>query len=414
MQAKRNDAPRRRAVPRHRGIYYRPRPDGKIAPPYEIFYVDSTGKQRWETIDGTLEDAEARRADLRIRRRRGERIAPARQTFEEYAREWLARQDVRPRTHELYVWALERHLLPRLGNRQLAQITPEDVATLIADMRKSGLKGWTITSALRPLSIICGEAARRGRIASNPVSQLDRRERPKHDDQRDKRILSLAEMRALVELADSDEYRALFELLLAGGLRIGEALGLSVADLDTRHSVVRIEYQLGRDGTRQPLKTDESRRAVDIPPQLMRKLLTIIDDRGARFTPNALVFASRTGTGLERKVAREAVNRAARAAKLAKPHPTLHDLRHTHASMLIAMDFSVVDVQRRLGHRRPDITLRVYAHEWKYRDAQRSRIGEQLGKLFTGRDSKALETVANRAAEVSGRRLALPQGRCAP
>jgi integrase len=194
------------------------------------------------------------------------------------------------------VWALERHLLPRLGNRQLAQITPEDVARLIADMRKSGLKSWTITSALRPLSIIYGEAARRGRIASNPVSQLDRRERPKHDDQRDKRILSLAEMRALVEHADSDEYRALFELLLAGGLRIGEALGLSVADLDTRHSVVRIEYQLGRDGTRQPLKTDESRRAVDIPPQLMRKLLTIIDDRGARFTPNALVFVSRTAT----------------------------------------------------------------------------------------------------------------------
>src|SRR6266480_6510587 len=58
MQTQRNRAPRRKAVPRHRGIYYRPRPDGKIAPPYEIFYVDSTGKQRWETIDGTLEDAE--------------------------------------------------------------------------------------------------------------------------------------------------------------------------------------------------------------------------------------------------------------------------------------------------------------------------------------------------------------------
>src|SRR5215218_4859976 len=184
MQTKRNRA-RRKAVPRHRGIYYRPRVDGKIAPPYEVFYVDSAGKQRWETIDGSLEDAEARRADLRLRRRKGERIAPTRQTFEEYARYWLDRQHVRPRTHELHVWALERHLLPRFGQRQLAQITSDDVAAFIADMRKSGLKGWTITSALRPLSIICGEAARKGYIAANPVSQLDRRERPKHDDQRD-------------------------------------------------------------------------------------------------------------------------------------------------------------------------------------------------------------------------------------
>lgn len=119
-------------------------------------------------------------------------------------------------------------------------------------MRKQGLKGWTITSALRPLSIILGEAARKGHVAANPISQLDRRERPKHDDEREKRILALDEMRALLEHAGCDEYRALFELLLTGGLRIGEALGLTVADLDTRHSVIRVEYQLGRDGTRSP------------------------------------------------------------------------------------------------------------------------------------------------------------------
>jgi integrase len=59
-----------------------------------------------------------------------------------------------------------------------------------------------------------------------------------------------------------------------------------------------------------------------------------------------------------RKVAREALNRAVKLADLATPKPTLHDLRHSHASMLIAMDFSVVDVQRRLGHRKPDTTLR--------------------------------------------------------
>ena len=403
MQTKRNRA-RRKAVPRHRGIYYRPRVDGKIAPPYEVFYVDSAGKQRWETVDGSLEDAEARRADLRLRRRKGERIAPTRQTFEEYARHWLDRQHVRPRTHELHVWALERHLLPRFGQRQLAQITSDDVAAFIADMRKSGLKGWTITSALRPLSIICGEAARKGYIAANPVSQLDRRERPKHDDQRPKRILTLEEMQAILDHADSEEYRCLLELMLTGGVRIGEALGLAVCDLDRKHSVVRVECQLGRDGTRTPLKTEESQRAIDIPPQLIRRLLALAAARGSLFDPGTLVFASRSGSGLERKVAREALKRACNAAKILPPEPTLHDLRHSHASMLIAMDVSVVDVQRRLGHRKPDTTLRVYAHEWKYREARRSQIGQQLGRLFDERT--ALPAPAAREA-----RLALPPAR---
>jgi hypothetical protein len=50
--------------------------------------------------------------------------------------------------------------------------------------------------------------------------------------------------------------------------------------------------------------------------------------------------------------------------------------------MLIALDCNLVDVQRRLGHRKPDTTLRVYAHEWKYREAQRSQVGARLARLF--------------------------------
>lgn len=97
------------------------------------------------------------------------------------------------------------------------------------------------------------------------------------------------------------------------------------------------------------------------------------------------MFASRNGTGIERKVAREALKRAVKVAGIAAPEPSLHDLRHSHASMLIALDVPLVDVQRRLGHRKPDTTLRVYAHQWKEREARRSQIGQQLGQLFDER-----------------------------
>jgi integrase len=382
MQGKRNRWVRRRPVPRRPGIYYRPGPDGKVRPPYEITFFDSTGTRRWQTVDGSLDQAEAKRAELTLRRRRGARVEPTKQTFEQYARDWLARQNCRPRTHEVLVWALEQHLIPYFGRQRLDRIDVEQVAAFIAAMQRKKLRGSTINTALRPLSAMLGQAARRGRIPTNPVAQLERGERPKLDDQRRKRILTLDEMQRLIAAADSDAYRCLLELMLTGGLRIGEALGLTVADLDREHALVRVEYQLGRDGIRTPLKTEESRRTIDIPPALMRRLLALLTARGSRFDPDALVFANRTGGGLERKVAREALKRAATAAGLAAPMPTLHDLRHSHASMLIALDVPVVEVQRRLGHRKPDTTLRVYAHQWKEREARRSQVGQQLGQLF--------------------------------
>jgi integrase len=233
------------------------------------------------------------------------------------------------------------------------------------------------------LSIILAQAARKGRIPVNPISQLERGERPKTDDQRPHRILTLEEMQALIAHADSDRYRCLLELLLTSGLRIGEALGLTLADLDTDRNLIRIECQLGRDGSRTPLKTPESRRTLDIPAQLMRRLLTLITERGDRFNPHTLVFATANGSGLQRKTVRAALNRAATAAGLTAPKPTLHDLRHSHASMLIALNYNLVDIQHRLGHRKPDTTLKIYTHQWKQHDAEQSRIGQHLDTLFT-------------------------------
>src|SRR6266545_4293748 len=385
MQAKGNPRPRRRPVARHPGIYYRPRPGGKVAPPYEIRYLDSSGKRRWAVVHGSIQDAKAKRAELLLRRRRGERNEPTRQTFEQYAWAWLERQPGRARTREVHSWALREHLIPYFGRRRLNQISVDDVAGFIAAMRRKGLRGSTTLTTLRPLSKILAHAARRGAIPVNPCSQLERGERPKLDDQRPKRILTLEEMRSLIAPADGEQYRCLLELLLAAGLRIGEALGLVVCDLDRTHSLLRVECQLGRDGQRTPLKTAEAQRTIDIPPQLMHRLFALVEERRQLFNPGALVFASRNETGLVRKVAREALKRAGKAARLALPAPTLHDLRHSHASMLIALDVPLVDVQRRLGHRKPDTTLRIYAHQWKEREARRSQVGRQLGQLFDER-----------------------------
>jgi integrase len=137
------------------------------------------------------------------------------------------------------------------------------------------------------------------------------------------------------------------------------------------------------------LKTAEARRSLDIPESLMKQLLELAEQHRSLFDPHALVFQSRNSTGLERKTCREALKRAAKAANLQLPHPTLHDLRHTHASMLIALGCSLADVQHRLGHRKPDTTLRIYTHQWSYHQSQRSTIGQQLATLFNSEPQTA-------------------------
>src|SRR5687767_6011097 len=89
--------PRRTAVPKHSGIYFRVGANGKRR--YEITYTDSEGKRRWKVVDGGLSAAITAREELRGRIRKGERVVPTRMTVAEVAEAWFASQaNLRPRT----------------------------------------------------------------------------------------------------------------------------------------------------------------------------------------------------------------------------------------------------------------------------------------------------------------------------
>src|SRR5438874_6733449 len=96
---------RRVAVKGHRGVYYRVSANGRRV--YEITYVDSEGRRRWQVVPGNLAHAEVALEEVRGRRRRGERVAPSRARVEEVAPKWLdAQVQLRPATRGTYEWAL--------------------------------------------------------------------------------------------------------------------------------------------------------------------------------------------------------------------------------------------------------------------------------------------------------------------
>jgi integrase len=409
MRKDRTIPARRVKVEKRRGIYYRDTTSGRR---YEITYLDSTGRRRWQTIAGGLRDAEAALDEIKTRLRRGERIALTNARLAQYATTWLdgQRGRLRPKTVTTYETALNRHVLPRLGRLKLTEITEDDIAVLIAEMRegvyyelrdgrlvklrrKGGFTPWTIRGTLSPLSALLAHAARRGLVPVNVVSRLERGERPATTE-KEKRVVTSDEIRALLE-ACTPKYRPIIATGVGTGLRLGELLGLVWADIDFEAGFVRVRKQLDLKGARVDPKTPKAVRDVVLSPQLGRVLR---EHKAAAFAhgrakPGDPVFASEAGTPLERRnVSERGLGEAIERARLddpAQPKITMHSLRDTFASHLILdLGLDVVQVSRQLGHSKPSITANTYARLFDH-----SRHAEAIRSAMAASDFGAsLET----------------------
>jgi integrase len=382
-----------------RGIFKRQTRTGQTR--YEVSYLDSDGRQRWRTIT-TLAEARRLRAELVTRVASGERVAPSKITFAEFADDWLAQQQtrLRPTTHRLYGSYLRHQINPRLGARKISTITVDDVAALIADMeqgwryqerggRLTRVQGkpfaaWTIRGVLVVLGRVLGRAARLGVINSNPVRRLEQEERPKSE----RREFPSFDRDAIGKLIASTpkRYRTLIAVSVLTGIRQGEAIGLRWQDVDIKAGLLRIRYQLDRTGRLVEPKTAAARRDVPIPPSLGRMLAV---QKQAAFAkghskPTDFVFCSETGASQNhRNITRRGLEKAVANGQL--PKIRWHDLRHIAASALIAEGASVPHVSRVLGHATPAITLAIYAHEFaraEHADRTRERMEVAFGALL--------------------------------
>lgn len=358
---------------REPGIYVRRSADGSEA--FEIGWRDAQGVQRWRRVRGGLKAARAELATAHAGRARGERVtADPRLTFDQAADAWWEARAVklRPSTQARYRSDLV-HVRGVFGRRRLTDVSPADVAAYVTAKQRAKLKGWTIKGQVGVLSAVYSYAARHlGFAGVNPASLLDRVERPSLDDERPKRILSADELGRLLA-AVSTPHRLMFALAAETGARKAEVLGLTWADVDTAEATVAFTHQLDRSGVRQPLKTKRSRRTLEVTAELAAKLREhrVASLRSGR---HDLVFTSRTGAPhdhrnvarvLERATVKAGLEAVERDGVVVEHAPTMHSLRHTHGSALIAAGWDIEEVSARLGHADVATTMRVYVHEYE-------------------------------------------------
>jgi integrase len=279
--------PGRRPHPRRvrvaESVYQRvDRESGKpVAGKYEFTYRDATGRQVWQTSKGdTKADAKAERAELLARMHRGERVERTSMTVGEVARLWLERgtgQKGRwaPSTLEGYERIVRRHIERSTDSSQkplatvkLRELSIDRVARW-SQANERALAPTTAVIALVALNQVCRYAVRRGWLAANPVGKLEAAEKP-HWTPKRSAILEPDQLALLLEYAGS--HRLLFEFLAYTGLRIGEALGLTWADIDHQAGLIRVHRQLSRHREHAPLKTEAGRREVILAPTLAKSL----------------------------------------------------------------------------------------------------------------------------------------------
>jgi integrase len=227
-------------------------------------------------------------------------------------------------------------------------------------------------------------------VGINPVSLLDRVERPSNDDEKPKRILSADELDRLLHALEK-EWRPLFALAAETGARLAEVLGLVWEDADLDAATITFRYQLDRKGQRVPLKTRRSRRVLEVTPALvstLRRLKIASAHSGA----HDFIFTTRNGTAhdhrnvggrvLARAVKRAGLEAIERDGALVLPAPTFHALRHSHASALIAAGWDIAEVSGRLGHSSIATTQRIYVHQFdaaRRSDDRRNRLAALYG-----------------------------------
>lgn len=323
------------------------RPDGQ----WRARYRDEAGRehakhfarkvdaQRWldtvtaSVVSGTYVDPKAGRV-----------------TLEAYAKQWRATLVHRDNYLRIIDNALDLHIVPRLGGRRIASLRRSDAQGLVSALAAEHSAN-SVHNIYRVLSQVMDAAVDDRLIPASPCNRVKLPSRPTHEVKP-----PTPEEVAALALGIGARQRAVVVLLAGTGLRISEALGLQVGDVDFLRGTLRVERQRdGRTNLLTPPKTRSSVRTVPVGRVVVDELAAHLAAYPA--ADDGSIFTDDRG----RALTYEAWKPIWRAAK---PVCKTHDLRHYAASALIAGGASVKQVQMILGHASAAVTLGVYAHLW--------------------------------------------------
>ena len=322
---------------------------GKYGNSYQVKWRRKDGTQGSKTFH-TKKDAEHFHAkvvlddgDLRGVTRSREKV-----TFAEVCTNWLKARGHRhaPATAKRRDQVLRLHVLPHLGHMPIRSIRLSHIREIVASWEREQMTAATIRTHMNYMRPVFKLAIQDDIISKDPTTglQLPPLRHGKGT------ILDPEQCRTLLSAAPDGYWRA-FHILLATGLRIGEFMDLTVGDVDFTRRVLVVKESKTETGKREIYLSDN-----DV--EVLRQQIATLGEESNK--PDVILFRSTEGNKLVyRNFSQRVLKKVIISTGL--PHFTFHDLRKTHATMLVAAGYDPKVVQQRMGHANIETTLKFYA-----------------------------------------------------
>jgi len=297
--------------------------------------------------------------------------------FATYARRWLenAKAVKSLNTRQMYFNAIEKHIIPSIGDMYFSEITLTDLQRIINDRAEKYETCNKIRLTLRQIfSAAIDEGIKTNVKATKLVLP------PKKVNE--KRPLTKEEKDAIFKADFTDEQRIFVHLLYYTGIRREEALALTVKDLDFESKKISIRKTIIFDHNAPVLvemtKTSSSTRKVQIPTEFLQELALYSENKNILFTPPKFKRDEYMSLSSYVKFWNGIIKKLLPLAPSAETL-TAHIFRHNFATMLVYSGISIKKAAEIMGHSNTQMIMQIYAHV----DEDQERTAEKIDSIFS-------------------------------
>jgi integrase len=332
-------------------------------------------KRKWHSFKGTKREAQVECARLIGEHKAGRiNLAPNRTTVGEFLVRWLdqMRAQLTPRSHERYSEIVTKNIMPLIGNLVLAKLQPVTISQAYAKALRSGrcdgrggLSPKTVLYIHRILRQALAQAVLWDLLGRNPADAVE----PPKTERRQMNALDADATAALVDAARNTNLFIPVLLAVMCGIRRGEIAALRWKSVDLERGMLAVvaSAEQTKDGVREKPPKNGKGRSVELPSlvgdelrrhrvQQAQHLLQL----GVRLMDDHHVVMREDGLPIQPRSLTHAFQIFLGKQKLRRMR--LHDLRHTHATLLLKGGVHPKIAQERLGHSSIAITLDLYSH----------------------------------------------------
>ena len=261
---------------------------------------------------------------------------------------------LREHTTRTKKYIIDLKILPYFGQKRVNDITAADIRRWQNELIKKGYSPTYLKTINNQLSAIFNYAVKYYDLKGNPCTKAGSIGKSRAEEMS---FWTIDEFRQFVDcIMDKRQSYMSFMILYWTGMRLGELLALTPADIDLdKHtiSITKSYQRLGKKDVVTPPKTPKSKRLITIPEFLVVDIKDYMDSlyevqEDDRLFPVTKYFLEHE---MQRGIKASGVKRI-----------RIHDLRHSHASMLVELGFSPLEIADRLGHEKIETTLNTYSH----------------------------------------------------